>query len=284
MSDTILTEVQDGTCTITLNRPEVENAMNTEMLEAFDAAVAEAGEREDVLVLLIRGAGDSFSTGLDPRDRGTLAFNPAPADRPYMSDIFVDNWRRSEIWGRFSDLPKPKIATIQGKCLGDAAMLAMLCSTTIASEDAIFGDPAIRMGLSSANPLWMWTLGPRRARDVYFGRYLRADTAREWGLLTRVVPLDQLAEEGQLAADSTAKRGGMTGLDGQITGSFIGRTSTTASGKPLARDFAVNAAALSAYQRYGFRDGEYDFWKRVEELGIEDALTERDDRYAAYVT
>ena len=283
MSDTIQTELHDGTYVITLNRPEVENAMNGEMLEAFDAAIEEARTREEVLVVLVRGAGDSFSTGLDPRERGTLAFNPAPQDRPYMSDIFVDQWRRSEIWSRFSGLPKPKVAAVHGQCLGDAAMLVMLCNTSIASEDAIFGDPAIRMCLASANPLWMWTLGPRRAREVYFGRYLTGTTAQRWGLVTRVVPADELADEAQLAADSIARRGGMTGLDGQITGSFIGRTSSTGAGKSLARDFAVNLASLSAYQRYGFREGEYDFWKRVEELGIEDAMKERDERYAAYL-
>jgi enoyl-CoA hydratase/carnithine racemase len=156
-------------------------------------------------------------------------------------------------------------------------MLADLC---VATEDAVFGDPAIRMGMASANPLWLWHVGPRRAREIYFGRLIDARTALRWGLISRVVPPDELAEAAnQALAGLISHSAGMTGSDGHAAHQYLQRPATAAAGLWTAFDFAQSLAGLSAIQRGGFREGEYDFWSQVQANGIEDALAERDRRY-----
>jgi enoyl-CoA hydratase/carnithine racemase len=278
----IETSLNDGMYEVTLNRPEVENAINTEMLDALAAVLDEVEQREDIHGVLLRGAGDSFCVGMDPRDAGTRAFYPSPSDRPYMSDIFINQWSRWRVWRRFSETPKPVVVAIHGRALGEGALMAMAADLSIAAEDAVFGDPAIRMGMASANPLWLWSVGPRRSREILFGRYIDAQTAARWGLITRVVPRSDLHQEALIALEARIKRGGMAGVDGQIAGSYIRHSGSDAAGVTTAKDFAQAIAALSANQRYGFRPGEYNFWARVQELGIEDALKERDERYAAF--
>jgi enoyl-CoA hydratase/carnithine racemase len=278
----IETGLRDGMYEVTLNRPEIENAINAEMLDALTAVMEAVEGQEEIRGVLLRGAGNSFCVGLDPREAGTRAFYPSSKQREYVSKIFTDQWSRWRVWRRFAELPKPVVAAIHGRALGEGALLAMLANLSIAAEHAVFGDPSIRMGMASANPLWLWAVGPRRARDILFGRYIDASTAQRWGLITRVVPRAELEHEARVALDALIHRGGMAGIDGQIAGAYIRRSSSDAAGVATAQDFAQSIAALSAIQRYGFRAGEYDFWRRVEEIGIDAALKERDARYAAF--
>src|SRR6266849_3285996 len=183
----IETRLDGGVYELTLNRPQVENAIDGEMLDGIVAMLDEVERRDEIQGVLVRGAGASFCTGLDPREAGTKAFYPSPKERPYISDILVAQWSRYRIWRRLMELPKPLVTAVRGRALGEGALLVMLADLSIAAEGAVFGDPAIRMGMASANPLWMWLVGPRRAREIYFGRYIDAHTAERWGLISRVV-------------------------------------------------------------------------------------------------
>ncbi|MGD9712772.1 MAG: enoyl-CoA hydratase/isomerase family protein [Thermomicrobiales bacterium] len=268
-----------GICDVLLNRPEVENAINEDMLNVLAATVEEIEQRDDIRGVLIRGAGSSFCTGIDPREAGTGAFFPVPMDREYLSRLFADHWSRWRVWRRFAELSKPLVTAVHGRALGEGALFAMVSSWCVASEDAVFGDPSIRMGMASANPLWLWAVGPRRAREILFGRYIDATTAMRWGLVTRVVSSADLESEAWTALEGLVSRPGMTGFDGRMVHEYIHRAASEAAGLSTAQEFAQTIAAMSSIQRYGFRDGEYNFWARVGEIGIEEALVERDTRY-----
>ena len=277
----IETSLHDGMYDVLLNRPDVENAVNSEMLDALDAVLDEVEHNDEVHGMLLRGAGASFCAGLDPREAGTRAFYPAPKERAYLSQIFSEQWSRWRVWRRFAELPKPVVAAVQGRALGEGALLAMAADWTVAAEDAVFGDPAIRMGMASANPLWLWTVGPRRAREILFGRFIDARTALRWGMIMRVTPAAGVEQEARTALEGLTSRSGMTGFDGKLAHTYLNRGASEAAGFATAHEFAQGIASMSAAQRGGFREGEYNFWARVDEIGIEAALRERDDRYAA---
>ena len=135
------------------------------------------------------------------------------------------------------------------------------------------------MGMASANPLWLWAVGPRRAREILFGRYIDAPTAQRWGLVTRIAPDMDLENQAWAALEGLVSRPGMTGFDGHMVHDYIRRAASEAAGLGTAQEFAQTISAMSSIQRYGFREGEYNFWARVGEIGIEDALIERDARY-----
>jgi enoyl-CoA hydratase/carnithine racemase len=279
----IVTSLEDGVLDVLLDRPEVENAIDAEMLEGIARLVDEIEGSPAVHGVLLHGAGRSFCTGLDPRAAGGLAFYPSSKERPYVGDILSAQWQRGLVWRRLVQLSKPLVTAVQGRALGEGALLVMVSSLSFAAPDAEFGDPAIRMGMTSANPLWLWHVGPRHAREIYFGRSIDAQTAHRWGLISSVVTegdVLEAAREGLLALMS--HESGMTGSDGHAAHVYLNRTNTASAGVWTAFDFAQGLAGSSAIQRGGFRPGEYDFWARVEENGIEAALAERDQRYAAY--
>jgi enoyl-CoA hydratase len=108
---------------------------------------------------------------------------------------------------RWRDMPKPTIAMVQGACIAGGLMLAWICDMIIASEDAFFSDPVVRMGIPGveyfAHP---WVVGPRFAKEMLFtGDRVPAQRAYEIGMVNRVVPRDRLAEETFEIAQRIAK-------------------------------------------------------------------------------
>jgi enoyl-CoA hydratase len=98
---------------------------------------------------------------------------------------------------RWRELPKPMIASVHGACIAGGLMLAWVCDLIVASEDAYFADPVVKMGVPGveyfAHP---WALGPRAAREfLYLGEKFSARRAYELGMVNRVVPRDELEHE-----------------------------------------------------------------------------------------
>jgi enoyl-CoA hydratase len=107
---------------------------------------------------------------------------------------------------RWRELPKPTIAMVQGACVAGGLMLAWVCDLIVAAEDAFFADPVVRMGIPGveyfAHP---WVLGPRAAKEVLFtGDRFDAHRAREWGMVSRVVPRADLEAETHRLAERIA--------------------------------------------------------------------------------
>lgn len=192
---------------VTMNRPDYRNAQNSVMTYALDAAFTRAVEDVEVTVIVLAGNGSHFSAGHDigtpGRDHHVRYENKAALWWDHLDRSGGDQRyaRELEVYlgmcRRWRDIPKPTIAMVQGACIAGALMLAWVCDMIVASEDAFFSDPVVRMGIPGveyfAHP---WVLGPRRAKEVlYTGDRFSAAQAYEWGMVNRVVARADLESE-----------------------------------------------------------------------------------------
>lgn len=279
---TILYEKTKPVATIVLNRPEKLNAINDLMLREVEAALEEAEEDDDVRYIVFRGAGRCFSVGQDLSGEGTDEIMPPdPRERPFLTPIFKQDIQLRARWERIHNASKYTIALVHGYCLAMGCDLMMMCRAVVATDDAVFGDPSIRMGLASSNPLWTWRIGPKRAKDLLLtGRYIDAKEAYDIGLVTVVIPTDNMFDELELAIQSIdSGMGGIAGADAMAPGTMLTRPSFDAAGLAAAWDFSAGLHAVSAVQRRGFAPGEFNFFEAKDRLGMKGAILERDDPY-----
>ena len=201
---------------ITLNRPQYGNAQNSAMTYALDAAFARAVNADDIAVIVLAGQGKHFCAGHDigtpGRDVGQSFDRQAVLwwdhiGRPGADARYA---REMEVYlgmcRRWREMPKPAIAMVQGACIAGGLMLAWVCDLIVASDDAFFADPVVRMGIPGveyfAHP---WMLGPRFAREALFtGDRFSAQRGYELGMVNRVVPRAELAEATLALADKIA--------------------------------------------------------------------------------
>jgi enoyl-CoA hydratase len=204
IEDVVLYETRGPVALVTMNRPRYRNAQNSAMTYALDAAFYRAVEDDAVKVLVLRGAGDHFSAGHDIGSPG----RDADQTFPRVAALWWDHVgkaggesrlaREQEVYvgmcRRWREIPKPAIAMVHGACIAGGLMLAWVCDFIIASDDAFFGDPVVRMGIPGveffAHP---WVMGPRRARQLlYTGDRISAQRALEWGMVNEVMPRAEL--------------------------------------------------------------------------------------------
>jgi len=197
--------VEDGPVAIvTLNRPRYRNAQNARLLQALDAAFRRAVANDAISAIVLGGEGDHFSAGHDIGTPGRDIHKSFPRitttwweheGRAGAEGTFV---REDELYlglcRRWRALPKPTIARVQGACIAGGLMLAWVCDLIVASEDAFFADPVLRMGIPGveyfAHPLMM---PPRIAREMLLlGERMPARRAYEVGMINRVVPRAEL--------------------------------------------------------------------------------------------
>ena len=212
----VLYEEKGRTAVITLNRPQYRNAQNSAMTYALDAAFTRAVSDPQIAVIVLAGAGKHFSAGHDigtpGRDVDTSFERKAVMWWDHVGRAGADARyaREMEVYlgmcRRWRELPKPTIAMVQGACIAGALMLAWVCDVIIASDDAFFADPVVRMGIPGveyfAHP---WVLGPRFAKEVLFtGDRFSAQRAYELGMVNRVVPRDELAATAMAMAERIA--------------------------------------------------------------------------------
>lgn len=215
-ADVVLYEVRDGIATVTMNRPRYHNAQNSKMTYALDAAFRQAVDDDEVKVIVLRGAGKNFSAG---HDIGTPGRDVDQSfDRVHLWYDHVGKpggefqyVREQEVYlgmcRRWRDIPKPTIAMVQGACVAGGLMLAWVCDLIIASEDAFFADPVVRMGIPGveyfAHP---YELNPRIAKEfLMLGERMSAERAYQMGMLNRIVPRDQLEAETYSIAERISK-------------------------------------------------------------------------------
>lgn len=200
-------EVRGTTALVTLNRPQYRNAQNGRMLYALDDAYYAAAEDDNVKAIVLAGAGHHFSAGHD------LGTPERDQDVPYerRAGLWWSHVGRSGAESRFAreqelylgmcrrwrELPKPTIAAVQGACIAGGLMLAWSCDLIVASDDAFFSDPVVKMGIPGveyfAHP---WVMGARFAKEFLFlGERVDAARALQLGMVNRVVPRAQLADE-----------------------------------------------------------------------------------------
>jgi enoyl-CoA hydratase len=196
---------RDRIATITLNRPERLNAINSEMRSELIAACDELAYDSSISVVILKGAGRAFSAGHDIHDGGELG----SGDEFHPGDTAMD-WlncqRKQEYVWKFWDMPKPVIAQVHGHVMGLATVLMTMCDLIVIAEDARIGHAKTIMGAGMEGPKFLWAVGMRRAKwiDLLPGWRITGKEAVEWGWANLAVPEDELEEEVQALADQLA--------------------------------------------------------------------------------
>lgn len=202
----ILYQAKEGIAWITLNRPEFHNVQNSQMTYALDDAFMKAVDDDAVKCIVLKSDAKHFSAGHDigspgrdfhsSFDRRLMWYdhaNKAGAEKAYI--------REQEVYlgmcKRWRNIPKPTIAQVHKGCIAGGLMLAWVCDMIIASDDAFFQDPVLQMGFPGLEYFaHTFELNTRIAKEFLFlGERMDAERAYQMGMLNRVVPRAQLADE-----------------------------------------------------------------------------------------
>jgi methylglutaconyl-CoA hydratase len=173
--------------TITLNRPQRRNALTSAMIHDLTIALR-AAEDSQCGIVVLRGAGDHFCSGLDLSELRAMAGRSLEQHR-------LDSMNIAELFRTLYSLSLPSIAVVRGAALAGGMGLATLCDFTLASEEARFGYTEVKIGFVPAivSSFLLLQVGEKQARDLLLtGRLIDAAEAHSLGLVTRVVPSDQL--------------------------------------------------------------------------------------------
>lgn len=210
MTETVLLSISGGVATVTLNRPAMLNAIDVAMAQAFGERVEALAGRDDVRAILIRGEGRAFCAG------GDISQFNAGGDATTAIDAIIGPLHAGLL--RLSQLPAPSIACVHGAVAGGGFSLALACDLTIAADDAKFSMAYARIGATpDASGTWHLPrlLGMKKARELaLLGDTVLADEALQLGLVNRVVPRAELAEQAQALAERLAA--GPTAAYGRI--------------------------------------------------------------------
>src|SRR5712692_3723353 len=197
MHSTLILEFSGEIAKITLNRPEKRNAINTQMIAELQT-VLDTIEKSHSRVVIVTGAGTSFCAGMDLEMLSAIA-KQSPAENQDDSRRIAKMLRR--IWS----FPRPMIAAVNGPAYAGGCGIATLCDFTLATPDAKFGYTEVKIGFLPAIVSVFLTrqIGDKRSRDLLLtGRIIEAAEAKEYGLVTKVVPAEQLLDAAQELADT----------------------------------------------------------------------------------
>ncbi|MFO1015261.1 MAG: enoyl-CoA hydratase [Caulobacteraceae bacterium] len=195
--ETLIVE-QDGPVTlIRLNRPEALNALNNQLMDELTAALDAAEADPAIGAMVITGSERAFAAGADIKEMASKSYADV-----YGEDFITRNWERA------ATCRKPVIAAVSGYALGGGCELAMMCDFIIAADNARFGQPEITLGVSpGAGGTQRLTrfVGKSKAMDmVLTGRMMDAAEAERSGLVSRVVPKEELIATAMEAAKKIA--------------------------------------------------------------------------------
>lgn len=194
----ILSEVEQGVMTITLNRPDRLNSFNDLMHQQLAACLTQAERDENVCCLLITGAGRGFCAGQDLNDRNVDPSGPAP-DLGLSVERFYNPLVR-----RLAALPKPVIAAVNGVAAGAGATLALGCDIVLAARSANFVMAFSKLGLvPDCGGSWFLPRVAGRARAMglaLLGEKLSAEQAAQWGMIWQLVEDAELADTSRQLA------------------------------------------------------------------------------------
>jgi len=190
MSDLVQSQTEGPIQTLCLNRPDKRNALNADLVSALKEALSEAEANDEVRVVVLTGAGSAFSAGAD------LAALRAMRDASPEENL-EDSRHLAELFRQIYLHPKPILAKVNGHAIGGGCGLAAVCDLAVVDEDAKLGFSEVRIGFVPAIVMVFVRrkLGETEARDLFLrGQVLDADEAADCGLVTEVVPGDDLDE------------------------------------------------------------------------------------------
>jgi enoyl-CoA hydratase len=202
-TELVLVDVADRVATVTLNRPDARNALNSELLRALPQAMRAVGDDDAVAVVVLTGADPAFCAGLDLKELGSSGGNLTTG-----GPTSGGGWNRT-FW---APIDKPVVGAVNGPAVTGGLEVALQCDFLVASERAAFGDTHAKVGVipgGGMSILLPQRIGfPKAVQMSLTGRFLDAGEALRWGLVTHVVGHDELLPfTRQLAADiATANR------------------------------------------------------------------------------
>jgi enoyl-CoA hydratase len=196
--ETILVTRDERVGTITLNRPEALNALNSQVMHEVTGAAAEFDADPGIGAIIITGAGGkAFAAGADIKEMSELSFSEV-----FDTDFFA-------AWGRLAAVRTPLIAAVAGYALGGGCELAMMCDVLIAADTAKFGQPEIKLGVlpgMGGSQRLTRAIGKAKAMDLILtGRTIDAAEAERSGLVSRVVPAEDLMTEAAAVANTISQ-------------------------------------------------------------------------------
>lgn len=266
-------EIERGRARITLNRPEVRNALSNALLEELSHALWEADDNLDVHCIVLRGAGKAFCAGYD--------LNPKSHRRP------DDGVRRrtgrtidDDMWGlernqrhmrALFEMHKPSIAQIHGHCLAGGTDLALYCDMLIAADDAVIGFPPARNLGALPNQFWLYNCGPQWAKRLCLsGDTVTGAEAEQIGLVMKSVPTADLEAEVEGLADRLAM------IDPDL---LSANKRIINLGMELMGAGTLQRLAAENDARGHLAPATREYFKAVKEKGLRGAFKERDAKF-----
>ncbi|OOV87549.1 2,3-dehydroadipyl-CoA hydratase PaaF [Oceanospirillum linum] len=195
---TITTQSLEGVLTITLNRPEAYNALNTQLLSEVADVLDLADQDESIRVAVITGGPKVFAAGADIKEMAAL------------DAVGVMNDPRPKHWKRIYQFSKPLIGAVNGYALGGGCELVMHCDIVIAGDNALFGQPEINLGIipgAGGTQRLIRTVGkPLAMKMVLSGEMIDAQTALQANLVAEVVIPERTIDRAHQLANTIAKK------------------------------------------------------------------------------
>jgi len=266
-AEVVLVERRGPAAWLTLNRPDKLNAMNVELVRSLKRHLQELEADDSVKVVVLTGAGGSFSAGYDIAEE---VREHVETTQQWRAVLAQDIDMAMTLWA----LSRPTIAAVRGWCLAGACELAMACDMVVATDDARFGEPEIRYGSGPVALVMPYVLGEKKTNELLFtGDTMDATEAHRTGLVNRVVK----SEELESSVDELVRKIALT---------------------PLAVLKLTKIALVRAYEAMGLRSAVAanldisailhssdtpelrEFHRIVASDGLRAALRWRDERYA----
>ena len=202
--ENILVEQRSAVTLITLNRPKALNALNTAVLNELIAAFAAFDADESQRCAVLTGNEKAFAAGADIKEMQDQGFA-----QMYASNFFAG-------WEKVTATRKPWIAAVAGYALGGGCEVAMMADFIIAADNAQFGQPEIKLGVTpgmGGSQRLTHAIGKAKAMEMCLtGRMMGAEEAERSGLVARVVPLDRLLDEALKTAETIASMGPLAAI------------------------------------------------------------------------
>lgn len=180
-------------CLLTLNRPEVRNALSRALIGRFGDLLSEAATDPRVRAIVVTGAGPVFCAGMDLKEASAIIDTPE-AEKQTVADVQAI----ADLIQQIHTTPKPTIAALNGDAFAGGAGIATACDFVVAARTASIGYPEVRRGLVAAIVMHDLTrqVGARRARALLLtGQPISAEEAARWGLVNRVVDPEACLDE-----------------------------------------------------------------------------------------
>ncbi len=230
MSDeAVLVERKGRVGVLTINRPKALNALNSAVLSEMLEKAAALDADKDIGCIVITGNERAFAAGADIKEM---------SEKTYMDMYYADHFGG---WDKLSKMRTPKIAAVNGFALGGGCELAMICDFIIAGDGAKFGQPEIKLGVipgMGGSQRMAHAVGKAKAMDLILtGRMMDAEEAERSGLVSRIVPADDLLAEALKAAETIAS---------------YSKPSTMVAKEAVDRAFEVGLAEGLNYERRTF--------------------------------